>query len=147
MDNPQKKKVNICQNHLGEFFEAIKEGNLSLVEKLEHNLTPSEECVACAYVFKTNGTVREALANYLNKDGFEIETQFETSKARDLVFWGVKIAVFCAVFAGVYLTENAVRKLIIGGNFVALNLSIAEYLLIMVVSVVLFLVLDDRFLE
>lgn len=142
-----KKKVNICENHLPEFFDAIKEGNLNLIKQLEHELTPSEECVACAYVFKTNGTVREALVDYLSKDGFEVESRVSNSKVKDLTYWGIKMAVFLVVFLGIYLIENAIRKFILGGNFFVLNLNIAEYLLIMILSVVVFLLIDDRFLE
>ena len=64
------KKIPSCQNHLKDLYEALKSSNVKEVEKIEHQLSPSEECVACSYIFKARGEAKEAFAKFLNEKGF-----------------------------------------------------------------------------
>jgi len=143
----EKKKVKICRDHLPEFFEAIKKGNLNLVKKLEHELAPKEECVACSYVFKARGSVREALADYLQKDGFEVETGGKETVIKQAFFWIFRLFIFALVFAALVLFEMSLRNFLLGLSFNFLKLNLFEYLVIGLASVIIFLLIDDNLLE
>lgn len=62
-----------CENHLTALYEAIKEGSIADIERLEHELTRSEECVACAYALKAEGEAKKVLLDYLRGQGFKVE--------------------------------------------------------------------------
>lgn len=64
-----KFKVKVCDGHLPQFYEALKSGDLMAVKKIEHELSPYEECVACAYLLKSKGEAREEAEEFLAKEG------------------------------------------------------------------------------
>ncbi|MBI4099407.1 hypothetical protein HY440_00195 [Candidatus Microgenomates bacterium] len=65
-------KYKFCQNHLIDLYEAIKHDDAGEVESVEHELSKSEECVACAYAFKARGEAKEVLVEFLKEEGFQL---------------------------------------------------------------------------
>ncbi len=63
--------IPVCSDHLPKLWEALKENNIQDLKKIEHELTPSEKCVACAYLLKTDGPVKNAFYDYLHKSGIK----------------------------------------------------------------------------
>lgn len=87
-----------CQNHLSALYEAIKEGSVSDIEKIEHELTRSEECVACAYALKAQGEAKEELLKYLASEGFG-QGDFKKKTFFDhLWFWTSRLVIMLAFF-------------------------------------------------
>ncbi len=139
-----KRKALICKNHLSDFYEAVKAGNLVVMDKIEHELTESEKCVACAYVFKTKGTVRESLEDFLSGEGMDVDEAGQHVKRGELFYWGSKILVFLVVcfvviFGAVFIKETVFHK---NPSF-----SIIELTIIGLVALIAFLFVDDRFLD
>ncbi|OGD85949.1 hypothetical protein A2Z23_01775 [Candidatus Curtissbacteria bacterium RBG_16_39_7] len=87
-----------CQNHLTELYEAIKQGNVAEIEKVEHELSSEEECVACAYALKAKGEAKRELLRFLKSEGFSVEVPREKGQTRSLVFWLLRIGVLALVF-------------------------------------------------
>lgn len=46
----KSSKLKTCHSHLGELYAALQHGDIKMVQTLEHELTPTEECVAGIYV-------------------------------------------------------------------------------------------------
>lgn len=63
----------ICSSHLALLYEYLKSNDVAGVEKVEHELTGSEECVACAYVIGSRGEAKEALVGFLTGQGFSLD--------------------------------------------------------------------------
>src|SRR3989338_6566952 len=78
-----------CENHLVELYEAIKADEIGEIKKIEHELSPSEECVACAYAFKAKGEAREVLGEYLRSEGFAVESSTNESILSAFWFWAI----------------------------------------------------------
>jgi hypothetical protein len=141
----QKKQVSVCENHLTAFYEAIQTGDLALMGSLEHQLTESEKCVACAYLFKTKGTVREALEAYLSGEGFSINVE-EKKEGENAYwrFWGKRLLIFSFILLTDWLLAGVIRFFILGGKeFSLFSFGIIELSLVGLISLVVFLFLDD----
>ena len=81
------------------------------IEKIEHELSESEECVACAYALKAKGVAKEILMEYLASEGFAIEG---LQKGRTkLVFglWLLRILVPLLGFLGTFMILRNVLSL------------------------------------
>lgn len=142
------KSVPICENHLSEFYEAVKEGNMPLIEKLEHELTEEEKCVACAYVFKTNGTVKEALEDFFRTDGLSADAGPRYSSGGEAFIWGLRFFVFSGIFGIVYYLSAVLKQLLMGAKALSLfSFNFTEYILIVMVSVFVFVVINETFLN
>lgn len=136
-------KVQICNNHLADFYDAIKSGDLKRIDILEHELTNSEKCVACAYVFKTRGTVREALETFLNGEGLEVAIeQSENSSISEVKYWGRMAFIFSAVLFGVYYSVMFIKKNVF---HILISFGIIEYTIIGILTIIIFVYIDDRF--
>lgn len=135
-----KKRIQICQNHLADLYEALKRGNVREVQKVEHLLTPAEECVACAYIFKTSGTVREALEDFLEKEGFEVESKKNKTGAR---YWILRIMIFLATFIIFYAVGVLLKKLFFGTAIALAKINIIEFVFVFMLSIAAFLIVDD----
>jgi len=105
-----------CENHLGELYEAIKAGRIGEIEKIEHELSPSEECVACAYALKAHGLAKEVLFEYLRSEGLAIEGSGKkgTRVLATFGFWALRLLVPFGGFLG---------SLLVLGNFMSLPLA------------------------
>lgn len=93
-----------CENHLAELYEAVKAGEISKIEKIEHELTPSEECVACAYVLKAKGGAKKVLLEYLRSEGLSIESSQNTGLFSGLLFWIIKFGIFSIFFIPIFVS-------------------------------------------
>ena len=87
-----------CENHLSQLYEAIKAGDIADIEKIEHELSPIEECVACAYALKARGTAREILMDYLKTEGFAVDVPKKIGFLSLIWFWGIRIILVLLVF-------------------------------------------------
>ncbi|KKR25782.1 MAG: hypothetical protein UT57_C0055G0007 [Microgenomates group bacterium GW2011_GWC1_39_7] len=139
------KRIRICQNHLVDLYEALKRGDVGKVEKVEHLLTPAEECVACAYLFKNSGTVRDALESYLQKEGFDVEA--EKKNYFNLKFLISRAVAFIAIFVIVFFLETIFVRIVFGREILLFQLNIIELTFISVVSISLFVIVDDFLFE
>jgi hypothetical protein len=138
-------KIQICQNHLSEFYEAIKTGNLPLMDKIEHELTNEEKCVACAYVFKTQGTVREALEVFLNSEGFNVAVENPNQAVEsEFLYWVIRLFIFSIVFFIVLFVAFVVKHFVFHNYF---SFNIIEFVAIVLVTLLIFLLADDKFLD
>lgn len=143
-----KHNVSVCENHLTALYDALKKGDLQLVDKIEHQLTREEQCVACAYIFKTRGTVREAFETYLNHKGFAVGRTEEKTEHERLKFWGLRIGCLFVIFIlelcilGLfkYVLFQRIPFTLAGFNFFELTL-------VSLTSVALFLYIDDKVFE
>lgn len=60
----------ICSSHLELLYQYLKVNNVTGVEEVEHELSGTEECVACTYLLKAKGTSKEVLGAFLSEQGF-----------------------------------------------------------------------------
>lgn len=107
-----KEKVRVCENHLTAFYEAIQAGDIALMDRLEHELTPAEECVACAYLLKTQGSVHDALASYLSVQGFAVGEGNRSSTASTLGFWLLRGCMLFGIFTVVLFLVGLVERFV-----------------------------------
>lgn len=92
-----------CENHLSQLYEAIKAGDILNIEKIEHELSPIEECVACAYALKAKGTARQILLEYLESQGFKVETAKRVNFLSSALFWMIRLVIFLLIFSSVFI--------------------------------------------
>lgn len=141
----KRKKVRICRNHLSDFYEAIKKGDLALMDKIEHELSEGEKCVACAYVFKTKGTVREALEAFLNGEGLNVAVERQNTRAEsELFYWGLRILVFLVLSSSIIFATFIIKRFIFQLPF---SFNYIEFTVIGLVALMVFLFADDWFLD
>ncbi|MBI3486046.1 hypothetical protein HY025_03840 [Candidatus Daviesbacteria bacterium] len=151
------KKISVCQNHLPALYEALKNGNLLEAEKIEHELTPSERCVACAYIFKTNISIKAAFEDFLNKNHLSKINSSKQTGFFQLTFWLERMTILvCTIMAAIFL-EQLTKKLILSfnaknippfssqTNFFSLN--IMEWVVVFLLSISLFLLIDNLFVD
>lgn len=91
-----------CENHLADLYDAIKNNNIEEAQKVEHELTVQEECVACAYTFKAKGEVRNELLSFLKTEGFEVEARQKVSVLDHFYYWFVRTAFFACIYLVLY---------------------------------------------
>jgi hypothetical protein len=143
-----KSKVPVCESHLSELYDALKKGDMQLVDTIEHELTEAEQCVACAYIFKTHGTVRAAFESYLNHKGFAVGTAEKESKHKKLKFWGLRIGCLFVIFI-LELSILGFLKYVVFQRipFTLAGFNFFELTLISLTSVGVFLYIDDKVFE
>lgn len=142
------KSVPICENHLSQFYEAIKEGDLPLMEKLEHELTDDEKCVACSYILKTNGNIKEALKAYLETDSVSVETSVSCYFGNPVYSWGLRIFVFGGIFGAIYYLATQIQQLATGVKASTLfSMSITGDMIVVILSVLVFVFVEETFLR
>lgn len=86
-----------CDNHLADLYDAIKSDNIPELEKVEHELTSQEECVACTYAFKAKGSTKEVLLSYLKSEGLGVDIPVKENAVDHFYYWFVRVAVFLGV--------------------------------------------------
>ncbi len=91
-----------CENHLTALYDAIKINDIAGIEKIEHELTVEEECVACAYTFKSKGEAKYELLSYLKGQGFEVEPRHEETIFGHIIFWSVRLIFFIGIYLIAY---------------------------------------------
>ncbi len=116
----QLTKIQACHNHLLLLFQALKKGDVRSIYKIEHELTPTEECVACAYALKAKGEVRDTLYEFLESQGLLVGSVRKNYSEAE--YWLFRILVFAGVFIMVVLVALFFRLLLFGQG-PALNFS------------------------
>lgn len=89
----EKVSLELCGEHLQALFRALERGDVDLVYQLEHELTPEEECVACAYALRAHGRVREVLDTFLQKEGFMVATPLHLNLVQEVWYWVLRIGI------------------------------------------------------
>jgi hypothetical protein len=141
-------RVQVCNNHLSEFYHAVQEGNIPLIGELEHELSEEEKCVACTYVFKTQGTVKEALEAYLAADGAKITVSPKTTTTGEFMYWLLRIGVFSTIFIGTLFLAATFKQQLFGVKTVTVfSFNILEYTFVLLVSLLVFVFIDDTFFD
>lgn len=87
-----------CENHLAELYEAIKTNNISELEKIEHELSSQEECIACAYALKAQGEAKQVLFKFLKGEGLLVEAPKEKTILDHLIYWGPIALILTIIF-------------------------------------------------
>ncbi len=140
----QKRKINICQNHLTQFYEALKYNDLNLSENIEHLLSPQEKCVACVYLLSAQGTIKEALVDYFAKEGILVDPSPSPKTVKEaLVFWSLRALFFIMIFFIIVTAESFVKKLLFGIYNDLFSLGLVELVAVSMVSLFIFLIVDD----
>jgi hypothetical protein len=143
-----KCQVPVCANHLGLLYAAIRDGNLPLISKVEHELTIEEKCVACSYVFKTHGTVKQALVSYLNDSGFEVASAGARSLLGESMFWLLRGGILFVTVISTGFLLWLVKYYVLGMRSIGIfSFSLLELTVVILSSLVIFLVMDDLFLD
>ncbi len=137
--------MSLCGNHLSELYAAVKAGDIDLMDKVEHELTEEEKCVACTYVLKTHGTVREALERFFNDSTGEI-VEKETFRSI-LAFWGLRLGMFFVILGIVVFGAAIFRVALFREAFSVVSFNVLEYTVIAMTSLVIFLFIDDLFFD
>ncbi len=114
MLNFSTRSLKLCNQHLQELFQAIETDDVRALYRIEHQLSPDEECVACSYVLRAHGKVRLALVDYLKQKGFFVE-QKEGHIGTEIIFWVMRL-VTLAVFFGVFTFGGVYLKKMLWGN-------------------------------
>lgn len=137
----ESNKVSICDSHLPELYEALNKSDLNSVKRIEHKLTKAEECVACAYLFKTKGSVRDALESYLQGEGFDVEANSESRLT--IKSFVLRFSIFLLSLAFVLSIESLIKTIFLKTTFLELKINVLELTLIITVSIAIFVVIDD----
>lgn len=140
------RSLPICNTHLPEFYEAIKANDLTLMEKIEHELTSEEKCVACTYVLKSRGTAREALKAFLSGEPMDIgKVEAKSNKVLDeFLYWGARLMTLSIILMLVFSMAIFISRYIFSYSF---SFGVFQITSVVVVSLALFLYIDDRFLD
>lgn len=140
-------KVKICDNHLASLYEALKSANVSQVKKIEHQLTHEEECVACVYLLKSSGNAKQALAFFLRKEGFPVKLSDTSGKFHWHTYLLTRVLLFAVLFAAIFSIIAVVSGIIIDHSFIPQSVRLFPLLISFLLSVLVFLVIDDSFFE
>lgn len=115
------------------------------MQREEHELTQEEKCVACAYVFKTRGTVREALEEFLESEGLSVGLEHPgVSFKAEFIYWGVRISILLACFFLTFFLLSFTKNHIL---HVGSSYGIIEFIITSVSALGLFILIDDNLLE
>ena len=87
-----------CENHLAELYEAMKQNNIPELEKIEHELSQGEECVACTYAFKAKGEAKGILLAFLKNEGFQVEVAKNKTVFGHILYWGIRLGLLILIF-------------------------------------------------
>lgn len=144
----EKARIPVCHNHLSELFEAIQRGDIVTIEKLEHELTYEEECVACGYLLRARGSVRDALIHFLKEEGFLVEVVASESPFDHALFWGIRSLMFFSLFVVFFTAEKFAQQAFINArNFNFFSLSIIELIFVTFAALLVFIIIDDAFFD
>lgn len=146
-----KIKVKICDSHLAALFEAIKKNDTFGVESIEHVLTTSEECVACAYLLKADEPVASILGRFLQQEGFLVAVPAHETILTHVFFWLFRISLFASSILVAFGIEAIVRQIVFGaygfGWPSLTSLGVIEMIAVGVISLLIFLIIDDKFID
>ena len=143
--------MKLCESHLASLFEAIKRNDIENVEKFEHVLTPAEECVACTYLLKADEPVAAVLSRFLEKEGLLVASHTKETLVDHLLFWLLRTSLFASSILIALGIESIVRQIVLGEYAFGLpsltSLGVIEFIAIGIISLLIFLTVDDRFID
>lgn len=85
--------LQLCAEHLQSLFRALERGDVGAVYQIEHQLTPEEECVACAYALRAHGKVRQVLDMFLQQEGYMVAAPQNMTQVAEIRYWLVRIGL------------------------------------------------------
>lgn len=140
--------LKVCRNHLSELFNAMEQGNIQLIKELEHELTPQEECVACAYGLKASLQGKNELENFLKKEGFTVDIKVQSSFISQVFYWMFRAVLFFALFAGILIAERMLTNVFFHSKTYSLfSLNMVEFVSATFFSFFAFTLLDDTLFD
>lgn len=148
MDNLINKKKALCTTHLTTLYTALLSGDVKEVERIQQELTPEEECVACTFLLKTKGNAADALAIHLTKEGFIIANENNLSDNNNTIaatLW--RFVLFTLITIVVFLSEYVIKQYFAKGGFKVISYHPFEIILLSIFALAVFLYVDDTFLE
>ncbi len=144
------KKITICENHLPELFEALKRGDLQEIKEIEHELSPQELCVACTYTYRVKGTTKEFFEQLLQEKSSLAGSEMVIHKLHTdgIAFWILRISILLTIVAGIFFVVSLIKQFF-NINFYqnGFSFSILEITLIYIISLIIFLWIDDTFFD
>ncbi len=147
----ERTAMKLCENHLTLLFEAIKSNDVENVEKIEHTLTPQEECVACAYLLKAGEPVASALSRFLKQEGFHVVVPSKQTRLEHLLLWLLRISLFASSILIALGIESIAKQILFQqysfGPPSVSSFGIIEMIGIGILSLLIFLTIDDRFID
>jgi len=144
----KSSKIKTCRNHLGELYDALQHGNLQMVQTLEHELTPIEECVACTYTLQSDTKAKRILEHYLQKEGFAVSVSRNSSLVSSIWFWIIRFGIFSGLYLSILGFERVVWIFIFKArNFNFFSLNVFEFVTVSFLTVLIFIYLDDKLLD
>lgn len=138
----QKKKIKVCKNHLTQLFEALKTGDLNVAQKIEHELSPTEECIACTYLLKADVKTNDVMRNALRSHGYNVPDVEAGGFSVNMLFWTLRLMLLSATFLLTLIVEALVKWVFFDKvNFYPKNP--IEWIAIGIFSLFIFLFSDD----
>ena len=143
--------MKLCESHLASLFEAMKQNDIENVEKIEHVLTHQEECVACTYLLKSGEPAATVLSRFLQQEGFLVVSHAKETMMNNILFWLLRSSLFASSILIAFGIESILRQIILGEYAFGLpslnSLGVIEFIAIGVISLLIFLMIDDRFID
>lgn len=148
----RRTKIKVCQDHLVTLYQALQKGDTGTISRVERQLTSKEKCVACTYLLKSEGEAKEALEDYLRKQG-SLPNISRAELIEESVVLPLRIILFLLVLMGVYIAQQVIKNILIASsilklqpsNIWAVNLSLYELSILIIVSLPIFLYINDIF--
>lgn len=138
----KKNNKKLPKNNLPELYDALQSGDTKEVKKIAAKLTPSEESVASAYLYKNEGKAADALENELEKDGEGIIKE-EQNKLTIFILC-LRIAFLFAIFIVVLFIELSIKKAYFSHSELdLLKGSLFDYIISGIAGLIISLVVDD----
>lgn len=143
--------IKLCESHLASLFEAIKRNEIENVERIEHVLTRQEECVACTYLLKADEPVATVLSRFLQQEGLLAVSPLKQTLISHILFWLLRISLFASSILIALGIESIVRQIVLGEYAFGLpslnSFGVIELIAIGVLSLLIFLTIDDRLID
>ncbi|MBI2034176.1 MAG: hypothetical protein HYT11_00390 [Candidatus Levybacteria bacterium] len=136
---------------MASLFEAIESNDIENIKKIEHVLTRQEECVACTYLLKAGEPAATVLSRYLAQEGILVVSHAKETPMDNIVFWLLRSSLFASSILIAFGIESIVRQIALSDytfGFPSLDsLGMIEFIAIGVISFLIFLIIDDRFID
>lgn len=140
-----RTSLQLCNEHLTKLYRAIASGDIETVTDVEHELTPSQLCVACAYTYKAQGKVKQVLSAFLKHEGYLIPEKSEPGGFAGIKFWGLRLGLF-GLFFGLYYVLGAFVKIY---TFISTTFTLGSFGVVgvFILSMATFVFVEYQFLE
>lgn len=137
--------LQLCNDHLIKLFRAIERGDVDTIYRIEHQLSPTEECIACAYSLRAHGLAKEVLDTFLHEEGY-IGTNVAATQGEEIRYWLTRVMMLGGLFFLFLLLSSFVKSWITDNPF-TLSLSAFSIVGLFMISIASYIFLEFRILE